>query len=164
MADQNYSDEAQAEQHDTEQSSSERHREVPPLLTQAWETATGDGDPLEALGATRALKAQLPIWEAQLVKEAVADGATWETIGDSVGVSRQAAWDRFHHEVHDLRRQMRKDMHDVRKKYRDEAMRIRDSYADKLGPPKRGRGRGRSGRPDHGHDHSRDHDSGETES
>jgi hypothetical protein len=136
MADENY------EVQDTEQTDSSRSREVPPLLRQAWETATGNGDPLEALGATRALKVQLPTWEAQLVKEAIADGATWETIGDSVGVSRQAAWDRFHHEVHDLRRQMRKDMHDVRKRYREEAMRIRDSYTDHLGPRKRGRGRG----------------------
>ena len=133
--------------HDEQQSSAEPGprpaREVPSLLRQAWETATGDdATPLEALGATRALKAQLPTWEAQLVKEAIADGATWETIGDSVGVSRQAAWDRFHHEVHDLRRQMRKDMHDVRRKYREEAMRIRDSYADHLGPRRRGKGRG----------------------
>src|SRR3954451_4912629 len=132
-----------------EQSDDRFQREVPSLLKQAWETATGEGDPLEALGATRALKAQLPIWEAQLVKEAIAEGATWETIGDSVGVSRQAAWDRFHHEVHDLRRQLRKDMHNVRKKYRDEAMRIRDGYVDQLGPRKRGRGRARSGRPEH---------------
>lgn len=126
---------------DEQQQDSSRTREVPALLKQAWDTATGNGDPLEALGATRALGAQLPTWEAQLVKEAIAEGATWETIGASVGVSRQAAWDRFHHEVHDLRRQMRKDMHDVRKRYRDEAMRIRDSYADKIGPRKRGRGR-----------------------
>lgn len=134
---------------ETEPTPSSPKREVPPLLRQAWETATGDGDPLEALGATRALKAHLSTWEAGLVKEAIADGATWETIGDSVGVSRQAAWDRFHHEVHDLRRQMRKDMHEVRKRYRDEAMRIRDSYVDQLGPRRRGKGRGR-GRADHG--------------
>jgi hypothetical protein len=147
--------EAQDAQHSSEEPTSRSEREVPALLRQAWETATGKGDPLEALGATRALKAQLPTWEAQLVKEAIAEGATWETIGDSVGVSRQAAWDRFHHEVHDLRRQMRKDMHEVRKKYREEAMRIRDSYGDKLGPRKRGKGRGH-GRPGHGHDHGED--------
>ena len=134
---------------DEQDQDSSRDREVPALLKQAWETATGSGDPLEALGATRALSAQLPTWEAHLVKEAIAEGATWETIGASVGVSRQAAWDRFHHEVHDLRRQMRKDMHDVRKKYREEAMRIRDSYSDKLGARKRGGGRGRS-RHEHG--------------
>src|SRR5947208_5355344 len=144
-------DDAHAADENYEQpSDSSRNREVPPLLRQAWETATGQGEPLEALGATRALKAQLPTWEAQLVKEAIADGATWETIGDSVGVSRQAAWDRFHHEVHDLRRQMRKDMHEVRKRYRDEAMRIRDSYVDQLGPRRRGKGSGRRSRPEHG--------------
>jgi hypothetical protein len=148
-------DEAQDEQHTSEEPTSRPTREVPALLTQAWETATGDGEPLEALGATRALGALLSTWEAQLVKEAVAEGATWETIGASVGVSRQAAWDRFHHEVHDLRRQMRKDMHDVRKKYREQAMRIRDGYADQLGPRKRGKGRGRGGP---GHDHGHDHD------
>src|SRR5205807_6194499 len=142
--------EAQDEQQSAEPLSSERNREVPPLLRQAWETATGNGDPLEALGATRALKVQLPTWEAQLVKEAIAEGATRETIGDSVGVSRQAAWDRFHHEIHDLRRQMRKDMHEVRNKYRDEAMRIRDSYVDKLGPRRRAKGRAR-GRSEHDH-------------
>src|SRR5438105_9555335 len=141
---------AMDEPHDAEQQTSTRTREVPPLLKQAWETATGDGDPLEALGATRALRAHLSTWEAQLVQDAMAEGATWETIGTSVGVSRQAAWDRFHHEVHDLRRQMRKDMHEVRNKYRDEAMRIRDSYVDKLGPRRRAKGRAR-GRSEHDH-------------
>ena len=141
-------DETQDEQPSSDETQERAPREVPALLMQSWEAATGDGPPLEALGATRALKAQLPTWEAQLVKEAIADGATWETIGDSVGVSRQAAWDRFHHEVHDMRRQMRKDMHDVRKRYREEASRIRDSYSDQIGPRKRGRGRGR-GRPGH---------------
>jgi hypothetical protein len=152
MDDAHAADEHYREQHQDDQPESRPSREVPPLLKQAWETATGDGDPLEALGATRALRAHLSTWEAQLVKDAMAEGATWETIGSSVGVSRQAAWDRFHHEVHDLRRQMRKDMHDVRKRYRDEAMRIRDSDTDKLGPRRRGGGKGRGrGRPEHDH-------------
>jgi hypothetical protein len=132
----------------SEQPTSTPTREVPPLLVQAWETATGDGDPLEALGATRALRAHLSTWEAQLVKEAVADGATWETIGTSVGVSRQAAWDRFHDEVHDLRRQMHHDMHEVRRRYREEADKVRDTYAGKLGPRRRGGGRSRRHRDD----------------
>jgi hypothetical protein len=133
------------EQHDTQERAETppagERRQPPPLLVQAWETATGDDDPLLALGATRALKAHLSTWEAQLVKEAMAEGATWETIGTSVGVSRQAAWDRFHHEVHDLRRQMQHDMRDLRRRYRDEAGKVRDSYADRLGPRRRGRGR-----------------------
>jgi hypothetical protein len=81
-------------------------RKVPPLMTATWEAATSDPDPLAALGATRALVALLSTWEPQLVTEAVAAGATWETIGGSVGVSRQAAWERFHTEVHDFRRQV----------------------------------------------------------
>ena len=114
---------------------------VPELMTQAWQTATGDNDPLVALGATRALKAHLSTWETQLVREAMADGATWETIGDSVGVSRQAAWDRFHDEVHDLRRQMHKDVQELRRRYREDARELRHKY----GGPGRRRGRSRSG-------------------
>src|SRR5713226_8886872 len=109
-----------------EQPTSTPTREVPPLLAQAWGTATGDGDPLLALGATRALRAHLSTWEAQLVGEAVADGATWETIGSSVGVSRQAAWQRFHHEAHDFRRQWKSEFNDLRNKHRDEMMELRD--------------------------------------
>src|SRR5436305_10554574 len=133
---------------DAKHADSSRTREVPPLLKQAWETATGGGDPLEALGATRALRAHLSTWEAQLVQEAMAEGATWETIGTSVGVSRQAAWDRFHHEVHDLRRQMQHDMREVRRRYRDEASKVRDSYGDKLGARRRSRSGRRSSRHD----------------
>ena len=115
-------------------------RVVPPLLVQAWETATGDDDPLVALGATRALRAHLSTWEGQLVKEAMAEGATWETVGDSVGVSRQAAWDRFHHEVHGLRRQMQQDVQELRRRYRDEARELHRKYRDQSGVGGRGRG------------------------
>jgi hypothetical protein len=101
-------------------------RRVPPLMTAMWEAATTDSDPLAALGATRALVAHLSTWEAQLVGEAVADGATWETIGSSVGVSRQAAWQRFHHEAHDFRRHWKSEFHDLRNKHRDEMMELRD--------------------------------------
>src|SRR5438067_13787077 len=100
-------------------------RQVPELMEHAWQTATADADPLVALGATRALKAHLSTWETQLVREAMADGATWESIGDSVGVSRQAAWDRFHDEVHDLRRQMHKDVQELRRRYREDARDVR---------------------------------------
>src|SRR5438477_11362930 len=119
-------------------------RTVPDLMRQAWEAATGNGDPLVALGATRALKAHLSTWETQLVQEAVADGATWESIGDSVGVSRQAAWDRFHHEVHDLRRQMRQDLQDVRRRYREEARELHRRLRDEA-PGRRGSRAGRGG-------------------
>jgi hypothetical protein len=142
-----------SEQPDTDSDTELRSRTVPPLLSQAWETATGDDDPLVALGATRALRAHLSTWEAQLVKEAMADGATWETIGTSVGVSRQAAWDRFHHEVHDLRRQMHQDVQELRRRYRDEARELHRKYRGAGRRPSRGgRGRGRSRTEDAGGD------------
>ena len=119
-----------------------RQRQVPELMVQAWEKAIGERDPLVALGATRALKAHLSTWEATLVQEAVADGATWGAIGESVGVSRQAAWDRFHHDVHELRQQLQSEVHELRKRYKDEARDLRRRYHQELGRRSR-----RSGRP-----------------
>ena len=85
-----------------------------------WDAATSDPDPLAALGATRALVAHLSAWESQLVAEAVVAGATWETIGGSVGVSRQAAWERFHDEVHEVRRQVKDGARVLRDRHRKE--------------------------------------------
>ncbi len=101
-------------------------RKVPPLLTQTWETATTDPDPLVALGATRALAALLSTWEAKLASEAVADGATWEAIGSSVGVSRQAAWERFHHDVDEFRRQVKSAARTLKERQRQEWKEFRE--------------------------------------
>ena len=73
----------------------------------AWEAATEATDPLAALGASRALVGLLSTWEAQLVGEAVVAGATWEVIGGTVGVTRQAAWERFHDDIHEFRRRVK---------------------------------------------------------
>jgi hypothetical protein len=54
-----------------------------------------DSDPLMALSAARAFKEELAGWEAELARRALAGGATWETIGAALGVSRQAAWERL---------------------------------------------------------------------
>jgi hypothetical protein len=96
-------------------------------MNAAWEAATGDPDPLAALGATRALGGLLSTWEAQLVGEAVAAGATWETIGGTVGVSRQAAWERFHQDVHEFRHRVKSDLHDLRDRHRREMLDFRES-------------------------------------
>jgi len=101
-------------------------RKVPPLLVQTWETATGDPDPLVALGATRALGALLATWEAKLASEAVSSGATWEAVGSSVGVSRQAAWERFHHDVEDFRRQVKDAARTLKERQREEWKEFRD--------------------------------------
>jgi hypothetical protein len=90
------------------------------LMSATWEAATTDPDPLGALGATRALVGLLSTWESQLVGEAVADGATWESIGGSVGVSRQAAWERFHRDVHEFRRQVKSEARALRDRHRKE--------------------------------------------
>jgi hypothetical protein len=102
-------------------------RQVPPLMTAAWEATTTDLDPLTALGASRALVALLSTWEAQLVGEAIAAGATWETIGGTVGVSRQAAWERFHNDTHDFRRRVKSDAQVLRDRHRKEMLEFRDS-------------------------------------
>jgi hypothetical protein len=108
-------------------------RQVPELMVQAWEKAIGEPDPLIALGATRALRAHLSGWETTLVEEAVADGASWTAVGESVGVSRQAAWDRFHHDVGALRKQVRRDVYELRRRYRDEAKELHRRYRDEMG-------------------------------
>ena len=132
----------QQDQHEEQPAEEGTQRQPPDLMVQAWEKAIGERDPLVALGATRALKAHLSTWEATLVQEAVADGATWGAIGESVGVSRQAAWDRFHHDVHELRQQLQSEVHELRKRYKDEARDLRRRYHQELGRRSR-----RSGRP-----------------
>lgn len=96
-------------------------------MTATWEAATTDPDPLAALGASRALVALLSTWEAQLVSEAVAEGATWETIGGTVGVTRQAAWERFHGDVQEFRRRVESDMQELRARHREEMRAFRES-------------------------------------
>lgn len=86
-----------------------------------------DPDPLAALGASRALVGLLSTWESRLVGEAVASGATWEVIGGAVGVSRQAAWERFHGDVPDFRRRVKTEMHELRSRHRQEMLDLRES-------------------------------------
>src|ERR1700728_1210498 len=102
-------------------------RKVPPLMTATWEAATSDPDPLAALGASRALVGLLSTWEARLVGEAVAAGATWEVVGGTVGVSRQAAWERFHSDVHEFRRRVKSDMNELRNRHREEMLELKES-------------------------------------
>jgi hypothetical protein len=105
----------------------DQSRKIPPLMVATWEAATTDSDPLAALGATRALVSLLCAWETQLVGEAVADGATWEVIGGTVGVSRQAAWERFHSDVNEFRRRMKNDLHELRSRHRQEMLEFKES-------------------------------------
>ena len=67
----------------------------PAELIAAWSTVVGEVDPLTALRAVRDLKERLGAWEADLAREALAAGETWDTIGAALGISRQAAWERL---------------------------------------------------------------------
>jgi hypothetical protein len=67
----------------------------PAELTAAWTTVVGEVDPLTALRAARDLKEELASWEADLARQALAAGETWDTIGAALGISRQAAWERL---------------------------------------------------------------------
>lgn len=100
-------------------------------MSAAWESATSDPDPLAALGATRALAGLLSTWEAKLAVEAVAAGATWEAIGGSLGVSRQAAWEHFHKHVAEFKHQMRTEARALRDRHRQEMLEFRDEVIRK---------------------------------
>ncbi len=106
-------------------SDAQEARPVPPLMTATWQTALTDPDPLVALGATRALAGLLSTWEARLVGEATAAGATWETVGATVGVSRQAAWERFHDDAQEFRRRVKAEFQDLRSRHREEMGELR---------------------------------------
>jgi hypothetical protein len=105
----------------TDQGQASTPRAVPPLMTAAWEGATSEPDPLAALGATRALAGLLSTWESRLVGEAIEAGATWEVVGGTVGVSRQAAWERFHHDANEFKRQVKADVLAIRNRHRQES-------------------------------------------
>ncbi len=109
----------------------ERARSIPPLMLATWESATSDPDPLAALGATRALLALLSTWEAKLAVEAVASGATWEAIGSSLGVSRQAAWEHLHDHVEEFRNHVKSEARALRDRHRQEMQEFREEVRRK---------------------------------
>ncbi len=59
------------------------------------EHALEDEDALGALAATRDLRVLLYEWEGVLARNGVIGGASWEDIGALLGVSKQAAWNRY---------------------------------------------------------------------
>src|ERR1700729_1834473 len=113
-------------------------REVPPLMQAAWETALADPDPLVAMGATKALIELLGTWQAKLATEAMDAGATWGAIGGTVGISRQAAWERLHREVDEFKRQLKTEIkRQVTKEAREISDRHRQDIADLIEEIKR---------------------------
>jgi hypothetical protein len=69
--------------------------ELPVALVDAWSTVTEADDSITALTGMAALREGLSAWEASLARDALARGASWTTIGQALGTSRQAAWERL---------------------------------------------------------------------
>ncbi len=110
---------------DTEPAATGGERRIPALMTAAWASATAAADPLEALGATRALAGLLSGWESRLVAEATEAGATGEVVGGAVGISRQAAWERFHDDVKGFRDEVKDEAAALRARHRREVREFR---------------------------------------
>lgn len=63
----------------------------------AWERLTGDArDPAKALGDLRLVRGLLDEKEQEVVAAARTGGLAWSRIAAALGVSRQAAWERWH--------------------------------------------------------------------
>ena len=69
-------------------------RRIPRAATESWDRLPSD-PPLAALGASHTLHRALAHWQTDLVREAVASGASWEEIGIALGTTKQGAWARF---------------------------------------------------------------------
>jgi hypothetical protein len=103
-------------------------RHVPEDLSASWERATADPDPLAALGSTRALARGVGRWQGSLVAEALGNGATWEQIGHTLGVSRQAAWARFRNVLEEKGEgSMEAEIAELKRKIQEEAQSLREA-------------------------------------
>jgi hypothetical protein len=71
-------------------------RPIPDPVATAWRRTTTEA-PLAAVAASRELHHGLGQWQVDLVREALASGASWEDVGEALGTTRQAAWARFRH-------------------------------------------------------------------
>lgn len=101
-------------------------RRVPAGLTDIWERSTTDQDPLAALASSRDLAQGVRRWQATLVAEAVRHGSTWEQIGDTLGISRQAAWARFR-DVLEGGRSMEAETDELKRKIQEEVWALREA-------------------------------------
>jgi FtsZ-binding cell division protein ZapB len=103
-------------------------RSVPDDLSASWSNATADPDPLAALSASGDLARGIDRWQATLVAEAVREGATWEQIGERLGISRQAAWARFRDAVdQEGRGRMENDTAELRERIQVEVRSLREA-------------------------------------
>jgi hypothetical protein len=53
-------------------------------------------DPLYVLQATDDIILSAGVLRTKAIREARGQGATWDEIGQALGITRQAAWEKFH--------------------------------------------------------------------
>jgi hypothetical protein len=54
-------------------------------------------DPLERLSELAAARKTIDFWILRAVEECrIAEAVSWQSIGDALGITRAAAWERFH--------------------------------------------------------------------
>ena len=114
-------------------------------MLESWDRLP-DASPLDALGASHTIHRALAHWQTDLVREALAGGASWEEIGAALGTTRQAAWARFRVQLgekggpmameqdgrHEARQRAReafvaghKQLREIEDKWRDEQAQLR---------------------------------------
>jgi hypothetical protein len=124
-----------------------QHDPIPSSVADVWADVSGASDALGTLGASRRLHRAIASWQGTLVQRALAEGATWEQIGASLGSTRQAAWARFRHLVEgdergadtrvefrqrrdELRQATNDQLRQVENHWRQERTRLRDQLRE----------------------------------
>lgn len=69
--------------------------EMPDEVRDASRALEEASDSLVAVVASRRLRSTLERWERQLVGQACAGGRSWDAVGHALGLSRQAAWEKY---------------------------------------------------------------------
>ncbi len=86
-------------------------------MLESWDLLPS-APPLAALVASHALHRALARWQSDLVREAVASGASWEEIGRALGTTKQGAWARFRVQLGDKGGQAVEDSNERREAHK----------------------------------------------
>jgi hypothetical protein len=88
-----------------------RHPDIMSKDLSAWEgwdqlIHRRDANPLEVLQAASQFQRYFDAVQGEAAKAARGEGSTWDEIGQALGVSRQAAWERFATSEHEQLRKI----------------------------------------------------------